>query len=243
MANTLNDASLPFREHLVELRQRIIKCLLVIVVFFLIAFNYSKEIINFLSKPLIPYLINGNMVYLNLSDGFFIFFKVSLITAIVFSSPFIIYQIFMFLAPGLYDNEKRFIKLLIAIASLSFFTGFFFLYKILLPVFFNFFSKFIFDFYELFPRADDYLNFVLKINLYSGVLFMIPFAVFILDYAKILPIQKLVEVRAGVILLSFILAAVITPPDILSQIIVAAIIIALFEFGVIVTKIKHFFVR
>ncbi len=242
MSQTPNTA-VPFREHLVELRQRLIKSLVVLFMSFVIAFNYAKEILTFLSKPLIPFLNEGHMVYLNLSDGFFLFFKVSLITAVVTSSPFIIYQIFMFMSPGLYPQEKRFIKILIAIASLSFFTGFIFLYQLVLPVFFNFFNKFIFDFYEIFPRADDYLNFVLKFNLYAGVLFIIPVGVFILDYARIVPLKKLVEIRAGVILLAFIIAAAITPPDVLSQILVSAIIIVLFEVGIMVTKIRHFIFR
>jgi len=237
------DASIPFREHLVELRQRIIYCLVVVAIIFVVAFNYSKEILTFLTKPLLPFISNGNLVYLNLSDGFFIFFKVSLVTSIVASSPFIIYQIFMFMAPGLYDNERRFIKVLIAIASISFFTGFLLLYQLILPVFFNFFSHFIFDFYEVFPKADDYLDFVLKFNLYAGVLFMIPFAVFILDYAKILPLQRLLEIRPGIIIFSFILAAVLTPPDIISQLLVAAVILILFELGVLVTRAKHLIFR
>lgn len=243
MSKPHSDLSLPFREHLVELRQRIIKSLIAIAIAFIFAYHYVEKILNFLIKPLIPYLTKGNLVYLNLSEGFFLFFKVSLVVAIVISSPFIIYQIFMFMAPGLYDHEKRFIKILIAIASLSFITGFFFLYQLVLPIFFNFFSQFIFDFYELFPRAEDYLDFVLKFNLYAGFLFMIPFAVFIFDYAKIITLQQFIELRPGIILLSFIIAAGITPPDIISQIILAVIIIALFEVGLLVTKVKHFFIK
>lgn len=237
------DASIPFREHLVELRQRIIYSLVVVFITFVVAFNYSKQILDFLSKPLLPYISNGNLVYLNLSGGFFLFFKVALITALVVSSPFIIYQIFMFMAPGLYDNERRFIKILIAIASLSFFTGFILLYQLILPVFFSFFNRFIFDFYEVFPKADDYLDFVLKFNLYAGILFMIPFGVFILDYAKILPLQKLVEIRPGIIIISFIIAAAMTPPDVVSQLLIAAIILILFELGILVAKLKHFIFR
>lgn len=237
------DASVPFREHLVELRQRIIYSLVVVSITFAVAFNYSKQILDFLSKPMLPYISNGNLVYLNLSGGFFLFFKVALITAIVISSPFIVYQIFMFMAPGLYDNERRFIKILIAIASLSFFTGFILLYQLILPVFFSFFKRFIFDFYEVFPKADDYLDFVLKFNLYAGVLFMIPFGVFILDYAKILTLQKLVEIRPGIVIISFIIAAAMTPPDVVSQLLIAAIILILFELGVLVTRLKHFIFR
>lgn len=239
MSTIPNDARVPFREHLVELRQRIIKSLTVVLVVFLVAFNYSKEILTFLSKPLIPYIGSGNMVYLKLADGFFLFFKISIITAIVVSTPFIMCQMFLFMAPGLYENEKRFIKILITIASFSFFTGFIMLYQVVLPIFFNFFSKFIFDFYEIFPNAVDYIDFVLKFNLYAGALFMIPIGIFILDYAKILTIDKLKELRPGVILLSFIISAAITPPDVLSQIVVSAIIIVLFEIGLFVTRIKH----
>lgn len=243
MSKALNDTSIPFREHLVELRQRIIKSLVVLLVAFLVAYKYSKEMLNFLSKPLMPFLANGNLVYLNLSDGFYIFFKVSLVAALVVSAPFIIYQLFMFMAPGLYDNEKRLIKILIAIASLSFITGFLLLYQLVLPVFFNFFSKFIFDFYEVFPRVDDYLDFVLKFNLYAGILFMIPFGVFILDYAKIIPLQRLIEIRPGVVILSFILAAAITPPDVISQVLVSIVILALYEMGLIVAKLKHIIIK
>lgn len=238
MTTQSEDKKLPFREHLIELRGRIIKILISLAIFFVIAFNYAKEILSFLTEPLNGFITSGSFVYLKLTDGFFLFFKISLIMAIVLSSPVIIYQIFMFMAPGLFEHEKRLLKIFISIGFLSFFTGFAFLYKLVLPVFLNFFSRFIFDFYEVYPNINDYLDFVLKFNLYAGILFTIPFSVFLLVHFKIIEIKKLVELRKAFIIFSFIISAVITPPDILSQILVSAIIIALFEIGLVIAKLK-----
>jgi sec-independent protein translocase protein TatC len=235
------EKTLPFREHLVELRQRLVKSVIAVGIVFIIAFNYSEQILKFLTIPLKPYIGAGNLVYLRVQDGFFIFFKVALVMALIIASPVIVYQIFMFMAPGLYDKEKKLLKIIITIGSLSFFAGFAFLYQILLPVFFNFFSRFIFDFYEVFPNVTEYIDFVLKFNLYAGVLFMIPFAIFIMVFFKLITVEKLLELRRVFILLSFIIAALLTPPDILSQILLSAIIIALFELGILIVRTKNFF--
>lgn len=241
MTTQSEDKKLPFREHLIELRSRIIKILISLVFFFIIAFNYVKEILSFLTQPLHSFVTSGNLVYLKLTDGFFLFFKVSLIMAIIFSSPVIIYQIFMFMAPGLFEHEKRLLKIFISIGFLSFFTGFAFLYKFVLPVFLNFFSRFVFDFYEVYPNINDYLDFVLKFNFYAGILFTIPFSIFLLVHFKLIELKKLFELRKAFIIFSFIISAAITPPDILSQILVSAIIIALFEIGLLIARIRLIF--
>lgn len=235
------DKKLPFREHLIELRQRIIKMLIAVSIFFVICFNYVREILNFLVSPLKEFIGTGSLVYLKLTDGFFLFFKTSLIFAIVFASPVIVYQIFMFMAPGLFEYEKRLLKIFIAIGFLSFFTGFAFLYKVVLPVFLNFFSKFIFDFYEIYPNINDYLDFVLKFNFYAGILFTVPFSIFLLVHFKIMELKKLIELRKAFIILSFIISAVITPPDILSQILVSVIIIILYEVGILIARLRLLF--
>lgn len=238
MTTQSEDKKLPFREHLIELRQRIIKILIALSVFFIISFNYVKNILNFLTEPLRGFIGSGNLVYLKLTEGFFLFFKVSLIIALVLSSPVIVYQIFMFMAPGLFEHEKRLLKIFIAIGFLSFFTGFAFLYKLLLPVFLSFFGKFVFDFYEVYPNINDYVDFVLKFNLYAGVLFTIPFAIFLMIHFKMIELKRLIELRKGFIILAFVISAIITPPDVLSQIIVSVIIIALFEIGLLIARLR-----
>lgn len=239
MTTPSEEKKLPFREHLVELRQRLTKALICVGVTFLVTYNYSKQILDFLTKPLLPYIGSGNLVYLRIPDGFFVFFKVSLVVSLVLSAPVIIYQTFMFMAPGLYNKEKRLLKIFIAAGSLSFFTGFALLYQFLLPFFFNFFSRFVFDFYQVFPNVMEYIDFILKFNLYAGVLFMIPFAVFIMAFFKIITVEKLIELRRAFILSAFIIAAVMTPPDILSQIMLSVIIIALIELGILFARIKQ----
>ncbi len=232
------DKKIPFREHLIELRQRIIKILIALFVCFVISFNFIKPILSFLTEPLKGFVTTGNLVYLKLTDGFFLFFKVSLIIALLLASPIIIYQIFMFLAPGLFEHEKRLLKIFITIGFLSFFTGFSLLYKLVLPIFLNFFSKFVFDFYEVYPNINEYLDFVLKFNLYAGILFTIPFAIFLMIHFKIIKLSQVLELRKLFIILSFVISAIITPPDLLSQILVAIIIIALFEIGIVIARIR-----
>ncbi|MCX7991701.1 MAG: twin-arginine translocase subunit TatC [Proteobacteria bacterium] len=238
MITQSEDKKLPFREHLIELRQRIIKILITIGFFFIISFNYAKEILFFLTEPLKGFTGGGNLVYLKLTDGFFLFFKTSLIIALILSSPVLIYQIFMFMAPGLFEHEKRLLKIFILIGFLSFFTGFAFLYKLVLPLFLAFFSKFVFDFYEVYPNINDYIDFILKFNFYAGVLFTIPFAIFLMVHFRIIELNRLIELRKAFIILSFIISAIITPPDLLSQIIVSVIIIALFEMGLLIARIR-----
>jgi len=238
-----DEKKLPFREHLIELRQRIIKILIAVSVFFLLSFNYVKNILTFLTEPLKGYVSDGNLVYLKLTEGFFLFFKVSLIFALVLSSPVIIYQIFMFMAPGLFEHEKRLLKIIIAIGFISFFTGFAFLYKLMLPFFLNFFNRFVFDFYEVYPDVNDYIDFILKFNLYAGLLFTIPFGIFLMVNFRIIEFKRLLELRKGFIIIAFIISAAITPPDVLSQILVSIIIIALFELGLLISRIGLFLRR
>jgi len=242
MSKATTDSNLSFREHLIELRQRIIKSIIAVGIFFIFCYYYSERILSFISQPLIPYLgQGGTLVLKTLPSGFFLFFKISLITAIILALPVIIYQLFMFLAPGLYPHEKRMLKIILAIGFLSFSTGFIFLYRFIFPLFFSFFKRFIFDFYELLPEATEYIDFVLKFNLYAGILFMIPFAIVLAVFFNIVSIEKFKELRKVFIIFSFFIAASITPPDILSQIIISTFIIILYEFGLLISHIKLLF--
>lgn len=237
---TQSDSTLPFREHLVELRQRLVICCIVVGILFVVTFNYAELILDFLAHPLVPFLGSGTMVFLKVQDGFFMFFKVALVSSLVLSAPVIVYQIFMFMAPGLYEGEKRLLKVLIAIGSASFIAGFALLYRFMMPVFFSFFQRFVFDFYRLYPDVNEYVNFVLRFNFYAGILFMIPFGVFIAAYFGIITARKLTEHRGAFVLLAFVVAALLTPPDLLSQIILSAIIIMLFEAGVLSARMAPY---
>lgn len=241
MNTIIEDKNLSFREHLVELRQRTIKCLIALAIFFIIAYCYSEKILSFLLIPLIPFLGQNTLVLKTLPSGFFLFLKIGFITALIASSPVIIYELFMFLAPGLYPHEKHILKIILAIGFLSFATGFILLYRLVFPLFFSFFYRFVFDFYELYPEATEYINFVLKFNLYAGILFMIPFAIVLAVFFNIVTIEKFKEFRKAFIVLSFFIAAVLTPPDLLSQILLSVIIIILFEIGILISHLKLLF--
>lgn len=242
MTKVTTDSNLSFREHLIELRQRIIKCLISVAVFFLISYYYSEKILFFIVQPLLPYLNEGSTLVLRtLPSGFFLFFKISLITSIILAFPVIVYQIFMFLAPGLYPHEKRLLKIILAIGFLSFSTGFIFLYRFIFPLFFSFFKRFIFDFYELLPEATEYIDFVLQFNFYAGILFMIPFALILAVFFNIVTLDKFKELRKVFIIFSFFISATITPPDVLSQIVVSILIIILYEIGILLAHFKLLF--
>ncbi len=242
MTKVVEDSNLSFKEHLIELRQRIIKSLISVGVFFILAYYYSERILYFITKPLLPYLDKDNtLVFKTLPSGFFLFFKIAFITSLILATPIIVYQLFMFLAPGLYPHEKRILKIILAIGFLSFATGFILLYQFIFPLFFNFFKRFIFDFYELLPEASEYIDFVLKFNFYAGILFMIPFAIILAVLFNIITLEKFKELRKVFIVFSFFISAAITPPDILSQIVISLLIIILYETGIFIAHIKLFF--
>lgn len=242
MTKVVEDSNLSFKEHLVELRQRVIKSLIAVGVFFIIAYYYAERILFFITKPLLPYLSkDSTLVFKTLPSGFFLFFKIALITSLILATPVIVYQLFMFLAPGLYPHERRILKIILAIGFLSFATGFIFLYQFIFPLFFNFFKRFIFDFYELIPEASEYIDFVLKFNFYAGILFMIPFAIILAVFFNIISIDKFKELRKFFIIFAFFIAAAITPPDILSQIVISLLIIILYEVGIFFAHIKLIF--
>lgn len=242
MTKVTEDSNLSFKEHLVELRQRIIKSLIAVGVFFIITYYYAERILLFITQPLLPYLNkDSTLVFKSLPSGFFLFFKIAFITSLILATPVIVYQLFMFLAPGLYPHEKRILKIILAIGFLSFATGFIFLYRFIFPLFFNFFKRFIFDFYELLPEGNEYIDFVLKFNFYAGILFMIPFAIILAVFFNIIALEKFKELRKAFIIFSFFISAVITPPDILSQIVISLLIIILYEIGIFISHVRLLF--
>lgn len=226
------DLNLPFFAHLQELRNRLLRSVIAIAVGFLLAYAFSEKIFAFLAAPITEATGKGNkLVYTGLPDAFMSYFKISLVVGIIISFPFIIFQIWRFLAPGLDNREKKYTLIFVISSSLLFFSGALFGYFVMLPMVLNFLLGFAGQSLQPFVTMTSYLVFAAKSLLAVGIAFEIPFFLIFLAKMDILPYEKLRARRKYYILVIFIAAAVLTPPDIVSQVILAVPLVILYELG------------
>ncbi len=232
------DEKLPFTAHLEELRERLIKSLIAVGVGFAISYFFSQDLFRVLMDPLLKTLPpDSNLIFTGLTEAFFTYLKVSLVAGIFLASPVIIYQIWAFIAPGLYEEEKR-LLIPVAIASAFFFVGgALFGYFVVFPFGFQYFLSFATDVIRPMPSVREYFAFSVKLLFAFGITFELPVFVFFLSRLGIVDHEMLKGFRKYAIILTFALAAVITPPDILSQIMLAIPMIVLYEAGILVAKV------
>jgi len=215
--------------HLEELRLRIIYSLLTIFIFSIISFLFKEEILQFIIRPL-----PEKPVFISPYGGVIAILKISLGCGFIFSIPFIFYHIWKFISPGLYPSERKFLTYLI-ITTIFFFLGATFFFFILLPYLIKFFTSI----KNLKPMIDinSYISFVILFIIIFGLIFETPFIIIFLVKSGIVTLDALSRKRPLIILIIFILSAIITPPDVISQIIVAFPVIFVFEIGMILSKI------
>jgi sec-independent protein translocase protein TatC len=227
-----------FLSHLFELRDRLLRAVVALVVVFLCLFPFAKKIYAFIAKPMLAQLPPGvQMVALEVTSPFFIPVKVTFVAALVIALPFILYQIWAFVAPGLYAHEKRLVGPLVAASTVLFVCGMAFAYYLVFPLVFGVMKTFTPDGVSWMPDIAAYFNFVLNMFIAFGVTFEVPIAVVLMVKVGIVSIAKLREVRPYVIVGAFIIAAVVTPPDVLSQLMLALPLCLLYEAGIIVAAI------
>lgn len=235
----IDDTRAPLLDHLLELRRRLMWCIGALLISFAVCFYFSEHIFGFLVRPLSEAFGagQGRLVYTKLYEAFFVQVKVALFAAFFVSFPIIANQLWAFVAPGLYAKEKRaFLPFLIATPVL-FTLGAALAYYVVMPTAFHFFLSFEgksggLD-VEALPSTDSYLSLVMQFILAFGISFLMPVLLMLLNKAGIVTRQQLVGMRRYMIVLAFIAAAVLTPPDVVSQLMLAIPLILLYEITLI----------
>ncbi|MCC5902805.1 MAG: twin-arginine translocase subunit TatC [Halomonas sp.] len=224
----------PLIEHLIELRTRLIKAVVVILVIFLGLYAFANDIYTFVAEPLMALLPEGSqMIATEVASPFLAPFKLTLVVAVFIAIPFVLHQAWAFVAPGLYDNEKALaIPILVSSVAL-FYAGAAFAYYVVFPLLFEFFTQTGPENVAVMTDINQYLNFVLKLFFAFGVAFEIPIATFLLIFSGATTVESLSKKRPYIILGCFIVGMLLTPPDIISQSLLAVPMYLLYEIGLL----------
>ncbi len=224
---------MPLVTHLLELRDRLMKAALAVLFALLPFMFYSNELYALFAKPLVQYLPEGSsMIATDVASQFFAPFKLALFAALFAAMPVVIYQLWAFIAPGLYRHEKRLTRPILFSAVLLFYAGIAFAYFLVFPVVFGFFASIQIEGVTYMPDISMYLDFALFMFLAFGICFEIPVVVLLLVKMGVVPVQKLQSWRPYMIVVAFVIAAVLTPPDPVSQTMLAVPMCLLYELGV-----------
>ena len=228
-----------FISHLVELRDRIIRAGLAVVVVFIGLVYWAPDIFRLLARPLMQNLPkDGKMIVTDVTGSFFVPMKVTMMVAFVIALPVVLYQIWAFVAPGLYQHEKKLVGPLVGSSYTLFLCGMAFAYFVVFPTIFRVMAHYNAPLgAEMNTDIDNYLSFVLTMFLAFGVTFEVPIVVVLLVRMNVLTIKKLKEIRPYVIVGAFVISAVVTPPDVFSQLILAIPLIVLYEAGIIAARL------
>jgi sec-independent protein translocase protein TatC len=235
----MNEKKLPLTAHLQELRKRLILSFIAVGIGFFICYALKEYLFNILSSPLINKVMpsGGSLIFTSVSEAFFTYMKVAFIAGLILTSPFILYQIWAFVAPGLYQKEKRYAIPFILGGSIFFAMGILFGYFIAMPTVFKFLLGYATDFIKPMPSMKEYLSFTIKFLLVFGLVFEFPVVLVLLAKIGVINAKMLARQRKYAILLIFIFAAVMTPPDIISQVLMALPLIGLYELSILLSKL------
>ena len=224
--------------HLLELRDRLMKSMLAVLIVFLPCAYFSNQIFTFVARPLLAKLPKGTtLIATSITTPFMTPFKLSFFVSIFIAMPVLLYHVWAFIAPGLYRHEKRFAGPLLFSSVLLFYLGVVFAYFVVFPIMFAFFASTTPVGVTMMPDIDAYLSFILTMFLCFGVAFEVPIAVVLLTTTGLVRIEKLTESRGYVLIAIFVIAAILTPPDAISQCIMAIPMYLLYEAGLIMARI------
>jgi len=224
--------------HLLELRTRLLRALVVIGLAFIPCVMNSNDIFTFIAQPLLAKLPDGsNLIATGVMSPFTTPFKLSFFAALLLAMPYVLYQLWSFVAPGLYRNERRFAVPLLISAIVLFYVGVAFAYYIVFPVMFQFFASTTPKGVSMMTDITQYLDFVLTMFFCFGLAFEIPVAVVLLVVMGLVRIEKLKQSRGYVLIGCFIVAALLTPPDAISQVSLAVPMYLLYEGGILMARV------
>lgn len=227
-----------FISHLIELRSRIVKAAGVVVVIFLCLMPWAGQIYDLLARPMMAALPEGSkMIATGVTTPFLVPVQVTLLVAFVIALPWVLYQAWAFVAPGLYTHEKRLVAPLVISSTALFIAGVAFCYFFVFGVVFKFINGFAPKSIAVAPDIENYLSFVMTMFLAFGITFEVPIVVIVLVRMGLVSVEKLKAIRAYVIVAAFVIAAVVTPPDITSQFLLAVPLWLLYEIGLMVAPL------
>ncbi|MEP6702830.1 MAG: twin-arginine translocase subunit TatC [Betaproteobacteria bacterium] len=226
-----------FISHLVELRTRLVRSIAAVLVIFLGVAYWTKPIYSFLARPLLAVLPAGaSMIATDVTTTFFVPVKVAMLVSFMIALPYVLYQMWAFVAPGLYQNEKRLVVPLLFSSTVLFFVGMAFAYFVVFPMAFKFFADFTPVGVTMATDIDKYFNFVLTMFIVFGIAFEVPVVEVMLVRIGVVTVQQLKDIRRYVIVGIFVVAAVVTPPDVFSQLALAIPLCFLYELGIILAR-------
>ncbi len=233
-----DDQELSFLDHLVELRGRLLKACLAVLVVLLMLLPFARKLYALLAAPLTAVLPEGSsMIAIDVASPFLVPFKLALLLALIISIPVVLYQIWAFVAPALYRKEKRLAKPLLYSAVFLFYAGCAFAYFVVFPLVFGFFTSVAPEGVTVMTDISKYLDFVMTLFLAFGITFEVPIATIILVATGVTTVEKLAKMRAYVVVGAFAMGMLLTPPDIISQTLLALPMWILFEIGLLMSRI------
>ena len=232
-----NSVQETFISHLIELRSRLLRSIVAIIVVLLCLVPFAKQIYALLAAPLLRALPQGaTMIATDVTGTFFVPLKVTLLLALLIALPFVLYQMWAFVAPGLYRHEKRLVLPVIVSSFILFLVGMSFAYFIVFPVAFGFFAGYAPAGVQMMTDIDKYLSFVLTMFVAFGITFEVPVVVVVLVRLGVVSVEKLASWRGYIVVCAFIVGAIFTPPDVLSQVMLAVPLWLLYELGLIIAR-------
>jgi sec-independent protein translocase protein TatC len=232
------DGKAPFTAHLEELRKRLITCFIAVGVGFVLSYGFKEKLFQILVQPLLKVMeTDDKLIFTGLPEAFFTYLKVAFLSGLMLAAPVIIYHFWMFVAPGLYEKEKRALLPIVFLSSVFFIGGALFGYFIVFPWGFKFFLGFATDYIRPLPSMKEYLSFSAKLLLAFGLVFELPLVLTFLAKLGVVSVDFLKKNRKYAMLLFFAGAAILTPPDVVTQIMMALPMMLLYEISILGARI------
>lgn len=229
-----------FIAHLIELRDRLLRIVVGFLLVFICLFPFANKLYTLLAQPLLARLpAGGQLIATAVTTPFFVPMKVAMLAAMVLSLPYTLYQAWGFVAPGLYAHEKRFVLPLVAASTLLFFAGMAFAYFLVFPIVFGFIVSTAPQGVQVMTDIGNYLDFVITLFIAFGLAFEVPIVVVVLVKFGWVSVQQLRDIRSYVIVGAFVLGAIFTPPDVVSQIMLAVPLWLLYEAGIVAARLME----
>ncbi|HEY2815566.1 MAG TPA: twin-arginine translocase subunit TatC [Casimicrobiaceae bacterium] len=237
MSDTPEAPQETFISHLIELRSRLLRAIVAVIVVFAALFYFAKDIYALLAQPLLRVLPQGStMIATDVTGTFLVPLKVTLMASFLIALPYVLYQAWAFVAPGLYQHEKRLAMPVLVSSFLFFLVGMSFAYFFVFPVAFGFFAGYTPAGVQMMTDIDKYLSFVLTMFIAFGLTFETPVVVVVLVRMRVVTLEKLKGARPYVVVGAFVVGAIFTPPDVISQLMLAVPLWLLFELGVVLAR-------
>jgi sec-independent protein translocase protein TatC len=234
----MKDEKRPFVAHLKELRDRLVISIIGVGIAFIVTYLFKEKLFEFLMQPFISVMPpKSSFIFTSVTEAFITYFKISLVAALFLAAPVILYEVWMFVAPGLYEKEKRYVIPFITFGSLLFLAGALFCYSIVIPYIYRFFVSYAGEFIIPMPTLNNYMSLTLKLLVIFGFIFQMPLIAYYLARAGIINYRTLAGKRRYAILGIVVISAIITPPEVASQILMVIPMYGLYEISVLITRV------